>query len=529
MQNKKFIFLIFTVLGGSFLLSFFIDYQPFLSQGDHGRDLYAFEATLRGEAPYRDYWWVYGPLMPYYYSLFFKFLGTQIPSILLGKALLNLLSGVLVFLILTAVISPIFAFAGALWFWVFNPDFFYTYNHPGGITMLLAATYALFLYLQNPRTAYILWGLASITVLAFIKLNFGLSSLLVFLASIFLIDTVHKSPVSMAKKQIYLFSFFMLPPLILLTYFGLLADLCPYEIRECFPYLQSDQQYYISISDGIKFWSQTILSRMTASPTDALLSLVVVLCLIKIILTVLTGDNQKSKREISLALAISGFFYIVNLHEYIHSGIVYRLAWSEPYLMLLTFIIIFYATQSLGRLVQTLLLSAVLLITGLTAMNQIQAISTVKTADHYISHTKGKIFANNSWPWIDTVQKTSQYLEQRLQKEDLFFAMPYDPIFYYLTGRKSPTRQLIFFDHINIPAEQELKVISQLDAERVNYIVLSNRLSAKESGLGTFGQTYCPTLKKYIDEHFVPVQVFGDWEHEPGWAWNYGTIILKRK
>ena len=41
----------------------FIPYCRFqgpLSQGDHGRDLYAAQAILRGELPYKDFWWVYG-------------------------------------------------------------------------------------------------------------------------------------------------------------------------------------------------------------------------------------------------------------------------------------------------------------------------------------------------------------------------------------------------------------------------------------------------------------------------------------
>ena len=251
MQHKNLLFLILTVMGGCFFFYFSIDYQPWLSQGDHGRDLYAFQATLRGEAPYRDYWWVYGPLMPYYYSLFFKFLGIQIPSILIGKAILTFSSGIFFFLILASTASLPFAFAGALWFWVFNPDFFFTYNHAGGITALLGITYALFLYRKNPRIRYIYWGLFGIILLALIKLNFGISTLFVFLLSIFFIDYINRTPQTDVKKQIYLFALFIVPPLILLTYFAFLYDLPFYVIRECFPYLKSDQQYYISLGTGI--------------------------------------------------------------------------------------------------------------------------------------------------------------------------------------------------------------------------------------------------------------------------------------
>jgi len=57
------------VLGlGIIILAPYTHFQDFLSQGDHGRDLYAAQAVYRGELPYRDFWWVYGPLMPAFKS-----------------------------------------------------------------------------------------------------------------------------------------------------------------------------------------------------------------------------------------------------------------------------------------------------------------------------------------------------------------------------------------------------------------------------------------------------------------------------
>jgi hypothetical protein len=75
-----------------------LNYQDLLSQGDHGRDLYAFDAVTHGKLPYKDFWWVYGPLMPYYYGLFFKIFGVHITSVLLGRALLVILLCLLLFI-----------------------------------------------------------------------------------------------------------------------------------------------------------------------------------------------------------------------------------------------------------------------------------------------------------------------------------------------------------------------------------------------------------------------------------------------
>jgi hypothetical protein len=73
-------------------------------------------------------------------------------------------------------------------------------------------------------------------------------------------------------------------------------------------------------------------------------------------------------------------------------------------------------------------------------------------------------------------------------------------------------------------------VIAELQKNHVNYILLSNRAFAhQELGLGMFGTTYCPLIAKYIIDNFKPMARFGDWQHEPGWAWSHGTVILKRK
>ena len=66
------IFFLLTVISAVVLLWPWHDFQEFLAQGDHGRDLYAAQAVLLGEMPYRDFWWVYGPLMPYYYGAMVK-------------------------------------------------------------------------------------------------------------------------------------------------------------------------------------------------------------------------------------------------------------------------------------------------------------------------------------------------------------------------------------------------------------------------------------------------------------------------
>src|ERR1700733_7106226 len=92
-QHLKCLVLLSVAAAGIIITAPYVNYQDYLSQGDHGRDLYAAQAVYRGELPYKDFWWVYGPLTPYYYGLFFKIFGTKISSMILGKLFLRVSEG----------------------------------------------------------------------------------------------------------------------------------------------------------------------------------------------------------------------------------------------------------------------------------------------------------------------------------------------------------------------------------------------------------------------------------------------------
>ena len=176
-----------------------------------------------------------------------------------------------------------------------------------------------------------------------------------------------------------------------------------------------------------------------------------------------------------------------------------------------------------------LLLFTLALIVFLESAVKYQAIRSYENPSHYLSLKRADVFVANPPQWVDTVKQTTLFLKKVLTQDETFFALPYDPIYYFLAGKDSPTRQLIFFDHINIRPEQEKEIIGELEKKKVNFIVLSSRCrNTHEEGLGTFGKTYGLLLSRYLDEKFKAVAVFGNWEDEPAWAWNHGTKIFKR-
>jgi len=538
-KYEKIFFLWLSLILGFFVLLNISDYQPFLSQGDHGRDLYAFKQTLSRDIPYIDYWWVYGPLMPYYYALFFKLFGISIKSIILGKSVLILLSSIFFYLTLCLWASPILAFLATAWLFLFFPDFFFTYNHAGGIAIIFALMYYLLSFLKTKRVKFLYYLIFCSFLLCLIKINFGIFALFCSIVSLLLIDFFQKKlPHTKTKKPFYLFALIILPSVIFIIYYAFLYSLPFYEIKQCLPYLAEDHPYNVSLLTSLSMLMVDIKKNVIHSLPNVFLALLINLSLGQIILLLFRKGEKNNlgknlslwttKKEIILIYAILCLFYVCFLHEFFASGVFYRSFWGKPFVMLLMFITISFGTCNLSKPIKTLLHATLLLIIILEICSMTERLKKIKNPFHYFPLEKAKIYTRNSPAWLATATYTVNHLKKNLKEEETFLAIPYDPLYYYLTDKKSPTRQLIFFDHINIPKEQEEKIISELEKKQVNWIVLSNRSHANEPGLGRFGVTYCVLLGEYIRKNFEIVAQFGDWINEPLWSSNHGTRVLRR-
>lgn len=520
------VFFLLTALCGIIIYYPHFNFQYFLSQGDHGRDLYAASAVLRGELPYRDFWWVYGPLMPYYYGLFFKFLGVHVPSILIGKIILNVLAGLGVFMAMSRFFSPAASFMAGIWFLVYRQDFFFTYNHAGGILFGILCIWMHFAYIKNQKISSAYWALFFTFILGTIKINFALTALVMGLITVIAVRRLHKKPFDTHEKIFITISFLGLPVLWFGVYSFFLQGLTVSEIRQCLPYLGGDEPYNkLGIFQTLPQLFQIILGNIRATYISMGLCALIVLCAIQTCIVLYTSKNKTLLFIILYALLL----YVFNLHEFLKSGVFYRLFWSQPLSILLTFIVIGTSAANLTKPFRILLWSTLFIIAVNTTWQSTHTINTFKKPAQYLGSNRGHVYITNDRFWLQTVVLTTKELNARFKRDQSFLALPYDCLYYYLTDKKAPTRQLIFFDHIKISLEQEQRIIQELEKTKIEGIVLSSRQVAKEPGLGSLGITHCPMIGQYINTNFVPATKFGDWSNEPGWAWNHGTYIFNRK
>ena len=155
-------------------------------------------------------------------------------------------------------------------------------------------------------------------------------------------------------------------------------------------------------------------------------------------------------------------------NEFLVSGIWYRTYWSLPFLVLFHFVMIAVAFKFMPKFLRVFILIFLwgLAILGIVA--HIGSIQSQKQPWRYLSMDRGQVYVGNEPQWTDTVNTVTHFLNTTLKKDDLFFALPYDCLYYYLTGHESPTRQLIFFNHIKIPPQQEIAVIKELESKKIS-------------------------------------------------------------
>lgn len=523
-------YLILTLILGLLILWPELRYQTLLSTGDHGRDLEASVDVLRGKLVYQDYWWVYGPLMPYYYAAFYKIFGISIHSILIGKLLIKLTAGILCFLAVASLYTPLAAMMTALWFWTFQQDFFFTYSHIGGILMITAIIFCLLQYIRNPRMCALWMALTFGFILCMIKVNFGICSLAVLLASAFYIDHTNRTAIDAPRKMFYLAGCVLVPLAVFLVYYQFLKPLPIYEIRQCLPYSNADQPYNTTPWSAVVAFIKIAAGEASRSVPLLIFYVLTALCVIQTIVLWMTNALEaKQKAVLKTVCVVLGMYVIANFHEFIKSGVWYRWFWAQPPLIVLVFILFETAASHLHKNIRTLLWAVLALMIGIMGIGSWQSAIRFHTPSQMIATERGGIYVSNPPDWVMTVNETTKYLNGVLKPDETFFAVPYDILYYYLTGRQSPSRQTIFFEHINIPPEQEIKIIKEIEDRKVNYVLLSNRFASPEKGLGMMGTTYCPILGKYINDNFVPVAKFGEWRQVPGWGWSHGTQVLKRK
>lgn len=504
-----------------------LDVYPLLATGDHGRDLYVAEAVLRGEWPLRDYIWQYGPIMPFYYAAFIGLFGVSAQSVLLGAAVLRAGAALAVFAILRRTTTPAIALIGCWWLLLFHREFPHTFSHGGALTGFALLTWLLLRYLDHarPRDLLSACGLAFVMLLQ--KLNYGLLGFGALTAGAAFVEW-RRGEEGRRSRLLAAAGIPLAALLAAAVYAFMLAGLPEYALRQSLPYLPEDRVASLAVGEGLVQLAKLYAKSLIAAPHTLVGTLVVVGGLY-VWLPSLRRPGALDSSSTRALLAV-GALYLVSLHEFVLSGFSYRLRWADVFATVLTGLFAHQLYRALPPRAARGLLAGLGLFCAISTAVHWASIAEQRDPSRFLEHDRLRIHTANKAPWRDVVERTTRYLEEHVGPDERFFAIPYDPIYYYLTGQPTPTRSMMLFEFMNVPEQQERDIIADLERANARWIVLSSRAwASKQLGLGTFGETHCQTLAAWIDAEFELVEQIGEQNGRAHWIDGHTTRIYRRR
>jgi len=496
-----------------------------------GTDLYFAKAITQGQIPLRDFNDIYGPLMNYYNALCMRLSGFDLHSLITGKIFLRTIASGLFFLAASRIMPALFALVASLAFTVFTPDFSHNIKSYGIICLESGILWAILSYFISQNKKYILGAAAFILLLGLIKINFGAALLGSSFISFILFDLFkYRKPWAPVFSKYGLLSVLIIAFMILIYYFHLKGlSLC--EVQQSLPFLNAYAYKEGSLSDGlINFIKNSLLG----FPTDPFLKAVKFIWWLAIIRLIVrmhahyscTARWTSLHRDFALITTALLLGLLVSNHEFYVGGADYESFYSRPFSVMLIAYFISEAALISGKIIETFMLIFFSMGIITNAYGQWKGLDVYKDPAHFFKYKGVNAYVTNDPRDMQTMMQTADYINEHLSPQETFFAFPNDAVYYFLTGRSSPSR-LVFLLHVeNINEGQQIDLINALEKKGNKYVVLDNicYFGRAFDDYGVFGQNNCLLLDKYIKKYFVEVAGFGN---VPGA--NVGTKIFKRK
>lgn len=527
-----------TLLLGMGLLAPYVEYQDVLDQGDRGRDLYCFKKTMDGDMVYRDYWWIYGPIMPYYYSLCYRMLGVGVRSVLIGQCGLLLLCGVLVFLTTALFASPACACIAAVAFWIYYPDFPHTYVYTGGIACMLLAVYFLFRYIRRPGLPPLLLCAGALVLAGMVKLNIGASVFCAALIAAAGADFLREGTRGFRNRlRRYIGAALLFGAGLILGYLPFTWGLPEIIRTQSFPFSNAQRSSAPPLLSSIRGVAAVVGEQLASDWRYPLLLALSLACGARALYLLARNRSLPAPRfELGAAMIALLLLALLSIHEYFMNifSIYYQLHWAFPMLLLLSVLAAWVGTRGLGVMARYGVAALVLVCAATTFARTARTIRECRVPAQYLGFARGGVYlnpVNNAPEWLATVRGAVDFIMRNVGKDEKIVALPYDPLYCFLSGRDSAIRQHEIFSLNHPTEEQEREIIASMERQNVRWAVLSNRYRTTEPGKGAgFGLVCCRLLSGYLEEHFDIAAVFGPWPKDPPeWIRGHGVAILRRR
>lgn len=541
-----------------------LDLQWSLLPGDHGRELYCFYLTGRGCAPYVDYQWTYGWLMPYVYGGLLRLCGENLLVIRAAFLAILLVAGACAFGAIRRAHGPFAAHVGAflVFLWGTPP---HSFNHAALALMVTAGTWALLAALETERlsaanlaAAYLpalvggwaKWS-SGIAWIAIATLLLGLRLLLApppetSRRRAFLSVGGAAAAALLLVTASYAWFFLQVPAERLRTSFegmtgrqwaedrSLVAEMLLLPRHLLAPVLSgiADAE---SAGDllGLPATEVTMLAKRWGVVT----SLRTPGVMLPFALLVLGGvgaawllrraGTARPWDPAARRLLYAWLLSLLLSHEYLLRGSTYSLTYLTLLPLLLLGVGLLgewtarWAPERRARLGRIALVAWLLVSTGWSA-HQIRASLDRPRGARMTSPRSGGVWVSS--PWMREHYDALTACVTRLTGPgEPVAVLPYDSLVNFLADRPSPFYYTSVLYGFSWSEAAEERMIRDLDERRVRCVVLTNAVATPAHSVGFFGYTHLPRLARHLTEHYRVVATIGfsSWQmyqmgHESG-------------
>jgi hypothetical protein len=464
---------------------------------DAGRTLYAPELVLRGRTAYRDFDWMYAPLSPYLDALVYRVAGVRYDALQAWGCGLFFLIIVLLYQIGAILATPLPALAVIVPFILFSDCWL------GFVPYSFAATYAnlagllAFALLARPSRDGSPWRIAAAGVAVgfccLSKLEFGLGALLGGAAYL----TACRGTASQRRWFFGSAVATALPPYLALLRSMPMGTL----VSQLFPFWLA------------KIYHFNLLQTPGILVLPASCAIVLLLALFRPGL--LLPDDAPNERR-PLMLGFMTFGLIITLRGLQGSWFINMgpplIAISLLSAVLIRRLARFFASKKAEEIVQSLFL-----LFFLGSVGRMMQVVIDNRIDFNYTLRNPRLEARFYWGVGQLLDQTTGFFESQNLSQNLI-AMPYMPVFNFLTRMDSPAPRLFYLKGFLPDAAAENEVIRDLEKAGGAWIVTSNIYDEKQpcgfTGC-TFGVNYDLVIWSYLQRNYVTCAVWKDGKLSP--------------
>jgi hypothetical protein len=478
-----------------------------ISEGDFGRDLYNFYLVSKGQLPYIDFNWIYGPLIPVIYGIVFKIAGVSVLNAVSFWYLMFFICVYIIFYLVSKFSNGLFGSIAGILFVVYYAFIIQTFNHLAGTFFILLALLFIKFHLDTDKPVYLYLTTLSCFFVAITKLNMGLA----FSGPLFLVVILYYYFNKKPFRHI-IQSLILLFLLTILIYGVLIASSPVDQLSKSFPYSKSslssarfDLLTGIFIADAASL-TFDIRERRFSTLIFYITSLnywYYFIPVISLLFAYLIFIKNRFNKDVSYILILS-MTSIFCLHEFIMVGSVYSLRF---WVLAQVIVLIFFLLQKFieyckDKKFYRPAITAFGIILFITMIAKLHVIILFKNypANFYPTERVKACFSNT--PWFHIMVGTLEYIEKNIKPDEKLLSIPYNAFYNFASGRDFPSKHTEFLYLSNINEKEQQQIIDNLEKYRVKHILYSHKTGQIAFGVGEFGETHCKILNDYIVKNY---------------------------